>query len=1436
MQKKNDKLLDELRKELQNELQDESYDQLNNELFATDSELSAANRKYTALRKELNVLESKKESGVNAISSLQTDINSLNKRMEENEKVISDECKFYEDTYGLKVPDYSLPDTFEEILILSESEKVKADQQLARIISSKKFKNADEKNYYTTAGYQKLKDEIKGFEDDLFNANLTYGLLPVKKKEIHDLNENNPKDKQIIDKIISLFNVNDSTQNKALSDWKNIRDTYNQITEAEINHLVQKEEDEAKLNNLLQANLGILRKQLAISGEVDNENGILTEDTINLIKNEYDQKVKSANLGTETFPINSLESYFAAESKLLNDKPDTRIIDDVPPIMLDGDLLRRQIYIDNLSALKLEEPNKVNKMRELINDTLKKYHAENPQINVLAESLEDYENSTETYNALTKGAARIGHDILDFGYVTKDAFDLMPKSEIKNRAYTYNRLFNEKCTLESQLTEASFIQDAMNIKDIIKLKDNKHVYSALSSRIKKYAADYDAKSIDASDKTASNSAAIPLFGPDYNADKLINDHNKMRALEKIKNMSKDDVDSLKALREKIYKMKDLLRAEAEKNSEGFTLNQKQRQKEIREKIKAKETEMDALKLSHYYMYPEIDQNFSPTSKREYIEKILYDSREKAKLEKHTYQNKVSEFGKVTKNIENILSDFQTTKKKEHEAHYKNLKKQENQIAKENKSAFMHADSINDIISTIQKENIKRINSKIDYAIYKRNKVTYEEQIKVKNTILNDVTKNTLDWIKNDKKAILNNIAEVDNSVKLDLSNQIDKAQKNAEQAKTSAKVAGFTAQMIGNATDYYRKKLKIFSDALIKAPLIEAIAKREEKSDALNELRKTMTVMERNLSAVNEPMNLNEFESEVKAEQKIVMKENRITEIEKELAELNETIEDMKIEEIKRLKANDDFFNMHFGGVILTTRDQMRSASEAKLQCEVKAANGDQKKIDRANAEFNLRNEELDEEFENASNDFDDLNKKIDEIEKASDKLAKKLDSPTQARINTVFGIAESVFNFVGKKAGFIYKRPGADPVDLSKTLENLHNNLSNPTPSANTVDQLLTVGKDLYTKLQDINQSLHESYQEASRNHVDKNDLYHALVDENNRFMGICEKDTENKMGISLKNKRITYLNNSKELVENKLNNQLNHKRASQKIMQSEVDELVKEHIPVKQEMISNTSKGIDNIVNKTAKLEEQMDQVRDTKLEAFRSKCAKKGLTDKQISRIPLGFEIDPSLQLSGQELVGKLTNTKLKDNTKLEDVMKQIHKINMNGMGLINYIDPDNKYIGMLSANEEEQKKFKEELLNAAGKKLKEQFGQSIISVEGKDLLLHPVLLKGNQEFNAHSVSMVAGFNEVLLESAKMNVMMRSPEYLATKSKDELDKEKALQITLSKAVKQSRSRMSFASFLAEDKQTKERKSIFSKKEPVNEKQLTKEASKEMGHQMGC
>ena len=592
---------------------------------------------------------------------------------------------------------------------------------------------------------------------------------------------------------------------------------------------------------------------------------------------------------------------------------------------------------------------------------------------------------------------------------------------------------------------------------------------------------------------------------------------------------------------------------------------------------------------------------------------------------------------------------------------------------------------------------------------------------------------------------------------------------------------------------------------MIKAPRFEKEAELRALNEKLKEAGVASAFMEMDYAANSSMPSVSAMDQAL-INKKLNLANLNISDISKHIMNINNELHEMKLIEDQRLQENEIKFNKIFGDIIPTEREQLEKTSLAKRDSEIAAANGDQTKIDRANAEYELRKAELEAQFSEEDLKAQNLKEELAEINEKSNEWGKLLNEANLSKIDTFVSVSEKIANYaIGKLQGDDSSK-GIEPIDVKASLDSIKESLTSEPDKEHVVNKLLEIGELVYHKLQSANESLNEKYQEASREHSFKHELFNTLANDNKRFKEFCEKDTENVMGESLKDKRISFLNDMQKQVSDKLNQDIMDKENAKNTMRTQVRKLNEKLIPDKEKAIAETSEKMHESFSSISKLEEKMDELTDATLDTYRKSKKNPHITDE--------IHIDVNRQISNKEIIEHLTSAPLNDIPSLDDVMERIHKINMNGIGLINYIDPNDQYSAMLSASEADQKAFAEKMLQDAGTFLKQQFGDAIIAVEQEDLLLHPVLLDGDPKKENHNKSttrMVADFNAVRLESAKLNQMVRKSEKTAASDQKQTvvsDKDKQLQETLNKAVKQSRSRVSFTSLMEAEKPAKEKR----------------------------
>lgn len=1348
------------------------------ELAAADKDVAKAELEYEALQDELTKLEFIRRADLTAADNLQKDIHTLNRRLETSERDVQDQCSRLEEKYGSLVPGKPLPDTFEELLSLSGEEKIYAEKHLQRIV---KEHGGDQ--YYTLEVYDELKKVVSESERKLFQTQLDYGQLPENAEEIYALDEHDPNDKQMLDKIMQILNEkNPNLASESRSTFDQTKKAYEKI-EDDVAAIRQSQlEREEQLENLKSADLKTLGKQYGIPNSGNEETKIITEDTKTLINGELKKNAKS--LG-----ISSLDEYFKREKDLLDTEPDTRAIDILPSA---------NHFFTEFSEKYLNERNEIS---ALTKELIEKYQKTNPTIEGAPKSIEAYQSTIDERVAWDERRYKLVTSRTSNGLVPAEILREFPEGEVKNKAFAYNQAQREAKELEKTLAIKSFAEYPIKMDDIAKLKENKPFeYEAFSDKIRALA------------ENAVNQNGTHLFGSSYNADELLKDYVEMQKLEQINKdktqfLNKNGLQKLVERRDRIREMERRLEEEKKKNTDSlgrriFSDAEKAEKEQIADALKQKQTEVKNFENEMIGLAEEECQKYVDLEafQKAYIKRTIVEPEQKiASEKKKAYENKKDEHKTLTDKVNKILADLKKTKEKELENSKKALGKQEISDKEQNRNSYVNASSTKDMIKIMKEVNKNRkSDSRVQDKLH-GDTYAYATSIKTTTDKVDNIKKDVEKWIKEDKAASKRNIETVNKEVKKELTDDSDTLKSEARKARRKATVMGFTSQKVGSFTDFYRKKIKEISESMIKAPRLEKEAELEELKKEFAASTKMSGAMERN-NAIN-VVEKSAME-QAQANQKLNHANEKNVNIAQKIQVKQQEIEAMKLEEKKRLQENNEKFNRIFGGVILTDPEQMKLANEAKRDAEIAAAKGDQKKIERAKAEFQLRQDELNANLDMQELENQEAQKEMREIDEKSEEWGKIFSDANKTKIDQFISVGEAIVNFVGKKVKGAAPEPeGWQEISVREKLNEIEQKLSEPkVKEEHVVDQILRIGELVYQKLQLVNENLNTIYQEASDEHALKHEFYNALEQDNKRFMDICEKDVENKMGVSLKDKRITYLNEMKDQVKQHLNREIQSKREAKADVQKKVENL-DGAISSKQEDILNADQDITNKISKIENLEKTLNELRDDRLEQYRREKAASGMTDKAISESAEGIRIhtDPSQPVSGADLIGQLTGMRPDDNTKLEDVMEQIQKINVNGIGLINFVDPSNRYSNILSAGEAEQKAFKDELLNTVGTVLKSQLGNQIVSVEQDDMMLHPVLMEGNEKFNKSAKSMVAGLNAVRLDSAKLNVMKKTSASALT------EHDKQIQPTLDKAVKQSRSRVSLSSLMEKEKQEK-------------------------------
>lgn len=1366
------------------------------ELEKADKELSITKRNHDHLQKQLLELESIKRANLTAMEHLQKDIGTLNRRLINNEMDVHKECSDLEQKYGDLVLGNSLPDKFESLLNLSADERIEADKVLKRIVET--HHGQDD---HSISAYTDYKKRLENSEMALLDAQLKYGQLPETKEEIYALDEANPKDKRTIDVIMKL--LGNDAEISSRKTWEEAKKEYQKVGSdySEIRNIQKKQEEQ--IQNLLNADLDALRKN-------QNEE-LLTEESKTLINGALEKNAKSIG-------ISSLNEFFKREEELYSERPDTRSIDELP---------ETTHFFTDLGKMNADVAKKA---RDITNDLIKKYQETNPSTEGTADSIEDYENSEKMKAVWGDIRDQIAKNPISDGLLKQNDIDELSKKELQNKIDAYQQAQTDRKKIEEELAEKSLDVFPVKVTAIKELKEEDPLtYKMFSAKVRALA------------ERERPNGICSLSGRSYDADVLIREHTEMRELErrnkdKRQLLTEQERLRLEELQGSVREMKERLEDDKKENTNffgrrRFSDDQRADQERLKKSLEQKDTEIKTLKDDIVkFADAKVEKHTKEARvKKDYIKHTVVASAQKDALEKKkVFEKKVDEHKKLTEKVDDVLTNLKKEQEKKLEQNRKALSRDEALSKEKIKDGFVTAESTQSMIEKIKDENLARKRNESYQRALKDLTNTHTTTIKNLNSKLQEIETNVEAWVKEDKEARTANIQKVNKEVTKELSERIKTANKEARKAGTNAKVMGFISQKVGGFTDLYRKKIKEVSDGMIKAPRIEKEAQVTELIQKLDEARRTSAAMERNNMNAKDDEVSRTVVDEVTANKQLERTTDRISDIQRQITKLNQEIKEMKPKEEKRLQENEEKFNKIFGDVIPTDREQMLKASESKRMSEIAAAKGDPQKIERANVEFELRKSELDAKFDKEELENQKIQAEIQEIDEKSEEWGRILNSETKANIDTMVTIGEKIFNYAaGKIQGENTDSKGDSTLDIRGSLQGVKDSLSSSeAENEHVVDQLLDVGELVYQRLQKVNQSLEQKYQDASDQHVSKQNLHDALKKDDEHFQELCSSDVENKMGVSLKDKRIRYLNDMKSKVEKQLIQDRQDKMDAKADVQTRLDDLEKKSIPNKKMEISDASKEISSKTAAAIDLEKKLDDLRDDQLEQYRTEKSAQHMTDKQISQSAQEVMLrntDLTQPISGTDLIEQITNTKLGANTSLEDTMEQIRKINVNGIGLINYVDPNNQYFDILSADEAEKQEFKDKLLSNAGTMLKGQLGSSIISVEQDDMLLHPVLLEGNHEFNAHTKSMVADFNAVRLDSAKMNVMKRSQHQLS-------DREEQKRQVFDKAVKQSRSRVSFSNLMEEDHVNEKKTHKHVKEHEKESKHISKERTRVM------
>ena len=1354
-------------------------EELYKELVSTDRELSYEQRNYDDLQEQLEDLESREKNGNLTIENFHEDINHLNSRLNNIKTVIDKQCEELETVYGEIPPGNSLPNTLDEILKMSDDEKTNAKNVLDRILSEHQ---AD--NDHQLDEYEKLVNELNRYEQEFLDVNLTFGQLPDTEEKIFSLDEANPKDKQTINAIMNLLNSkgkNDiaSTSKKT---WEEAKKEYEKIKEDYEALRKLHEEQVEQFKNLSSADLNTLRQQQNGSISSNESSHTITTENIALI-NEYLKNNKDSLDGIE-----SLEEYFRRENELYASKPDTSALDDIPEV---------QHFFTEFNQLTGEAAQKA---RNVANALIENYNKENPTP-CTAKSIEDYEASLKEQTiweeTKTKILAKIQNQSLE---KIRD----IANDDLDDQVYKYDSALLSKQSAIIQIIQKYPTDLPTTVTEIKKIQQKDPVEFVVLSR-----------KIEDLSKDDSKKVIVNLADEPYTAISLIKDHTEMRELEarhKKAELDKDEFDRLKYLQDRVREIKLRLENEKELNKEKQKKlkkdktaieernNLKKTIKEATENIAAIEKNISALVKEETKRY----ENEAAAKKKYIKDTVIGPKQRDVKNELEAYNQKVKNHNKLSKNIDSLLAKLKKEQESILSKNERALRKDEKQATEKNKDTYSNAESTKSMIEIIKEENKARKNNSSYQKVLNDKNTLYKTQIQHLSEKVTSLKKETENWIKEDKEARVKKIQSINNDLTSNLNDNVKSARKEARAAGTEAKITGYIAQKVGTVTNFYRRKIREVTDGMIKAPRLEKEAELKQLTEKLEKAGITSAFME--IDHVNS-ISEEKFQSskeEALSNENLNLADDQIHDISKQIIQLNTEILELKKTEEKRLQENEIKFNKIYGKTIPTEREQLEQASIAKRDSEIKAANGDQKKIDRANAEYDLRKSELDAQFSEEDLQDEKLNKELTEINAKSEEWGKHLNEANLSKIDTFVSVGESMINFALGKLQGGDSSEGLESINVKESLEQMKESLTSEPETEHIVNTILEIGEAVYQKLQTVNDSLNEKYQESSREHAFKTNYHETMDHDNKRFQEICKNDVENKMGVSLKDKRITYLNEQQKPVIDKLNQDLDDKLKAQEVMRTQVRELTAQ-VEKKKTDLSNSTQKMQDGFSRIENLEKQMDELRDVQLDNYR-KNLKQPLT-KAVDAV----KINIGEPISNADVLGTITNSPLDANASLDDVMACIHKINVNGIGLINYIDPNNEYSKMLSANEADQRAFTEKMLNSAGSVLNGQFGKSIISVEKEDHLLHPVLLEGDAKYKEHNnstIRMVADFNDVRLESAKLNVMARESKKTAEHMNDQptlSENEKKLQNSLDTAVKKSRSRVSLTELMEEEKPSK-------------------------------
>ena len=1364
------------------------YD-LYKELVNTDRELSYEQRNYDDLYDELTELDAEREIGNITIQGFQKDIEILLSRLHNSESVIDNECNELETAHGILPPGNSLPNTLEEILTLNGDAKTKAGEELNRILSEHGVNVENKENplkYYTD-----LLDNLASTENELFDDELKYGQLPETEKELYALNESDSKDKKTIDAIMNVLNKsNQDLASSGKKTWEETKKDYEKIKAAyeTLREVHAKQSEVTK--NIVSVDLNTLRQQQNSSGLASESTDFITQNAKTLINGELEKHKDSLGIG-------SLEEYFNKENELNASKPDTTVLDDLPGVVH---------FFTEFNKLSGE---KAQKARDVVNALIKAHNGENPPDGA-ATSIEDYEKAvTQLENwEVTKT------EILNKLQGRKlNRIKITSNKELSDNLYYFEDAINAKDSALVGLSEKFPKEYPVKVTQIKELQKNDPIeFLVLSKKIEKLSKDDTKKKI-----------LFDLADKPYDGFTLISDHSEMRELEeknKREILEQKEKDRLKELQERVREIKERLENDKKTNKvKKLSENELAEREQFKAELKKADEDINMYKKSISTLVEKESEKYADeaASKKKHIkEEVIKPKQDEVQKKLNEFKERTKAHEQLTKNVEKHITDlkeYHTSKLKEYAAA---INHDEEILIKNNQDDFIKKASTKSMVDLLKAENKARNKNDANQKALNDSKSRNKPQIEQLNKQIKSVRKDTESWIKEDKESRDKKLQTINESVTSKLNDKVNSAKKEAKSAGMEAKVTGFLAQKVGKFTDFYRTKIREVSDGMIKAPRLEKEAEMKELNKKLEDAGIASAFME--IDNV-ESFSVNKFHSaidEALANKELNLADLQIHEISKKILQLNEELLTLKETEEKRLQENEIKFNKIFSKTIPTERMQLENASIAKRDSEIEAANGNENKIALANAEYELRKSELDDKFTEEDLKDETFKKEIDKINKVSEKLGKSLNEANLSKIDTVVSIGESIVNFALGKLQGDDSDEGMEPISVNDALDQMKESLTAEPETEHVVNKILEMGEIVYQKLQNVNDSLNEKYQDASREHSLKTNLYKALESDNQRFQTKCANDTENIMGISLKDKRITYLKEEKSKVKEKLNGDINAKNEAKKAIGKKVAKL-NDQFTAKEKEVTDSTKKMSDGFSRMESLEKQMDELRDIQLDNYRNNVDKpltKAVTPIKLKKNKLFSDVDLIGKLTNAELIGQLTNAPLDANASLDDVMERIQKINMNGLGLINFIDTNNEYSEMLSANEADQRAFAEKMLNSAGSTLKEQLGKSIIAVEQDDYLLHPVLLEGNSKYKSHNNSttlMVADFNAIRLESARLNIKVRETEKVVDNMKTQMtisEKEKQLQKTLNTAVKQSRSRMSLADLMEEEKPSNTRR----------------------------